>query len=628
MTLESRLDDWSRGWRGPLFAALVALIAGLPGLFAMPPLDRDESRFAQATAQMLETDDMVVIRFQDQPRFKKPVGIHWLQAASVTVFSAAEDRGIWAYRIPSLLGAMLAAAACAWGAAALLGPRTGLLAGGILGATLLLSTEAFIAKTDAALCGFTTLAMAALMRIYAAHLNGATVTRWTKLAFWVGLAMGVLIKGPVGLMVVVLSLLMLTLWDRKARWLKDLGWSWGLILLAAIVLPWATMITVATDGAFWSTAVAGDLAPKLAGGQESHGAPFGSYALAAFLLVFPATLLLPSAVVLAWTGRSEPIAPALIAWKRLGWLLAAFPLEAEERTDEEGHPLPRRRQIPGWLVAVLCGWRGANAPGLKFAVCWLVPTWLVFEILPTKLVHYTLPAVPALAMLMAAALRAPLGNISRAVGAVLSALAGVLLAGLVGYLYSAHGDPSDLPVTILTALLFLAAGGVGAALVMRKTAATALVAAGVLGILAHAALVGLFVPRLEPLLLSPRLEKALERADLAPRGGAPGPVAVTGYAEPSMIFLLGTTTELADPAGAAQAVAEGRPAVVEGRQEKAFQAAMAALGQAVRPAGVVDGFDYSDGDKERLTLYRGAPIRPDDEGGAADGSAAQQETRP
>jgi 4-amino-4-deoxy-L-arabinose transferase-like glycosyltransferase len=615
MTLETRLDDWSRGWRGPLFAALVALVAGLPGLFAMPPLDRDESRFAQATAQMLETDDMVVIKFQDQPRFKKPVGIHWLQAAAVTTFSAAEDRGIWAYRIPSLLGAMLAAAACAWGAAALLGPRTGLLAGGILGATILLSTEAFIAKTDAALCGFTTLAMAALMRIYAAHLAGESVNRWTKLAFWIGLAMGVLIKGPVGLMVVALSVIALWIWDRKATWLKDLGWGWGVTVLAAIVLPWAMMITVATDGSFWSTAVAGDLAPKLAGGQESHGAPFGSYTLAAFLLVFPATLLLPSAVALGWTGRHEPAAPLPITWKGPGWLFVAFPLEAEDRTDEEGRPLPRRRQVPGWIVAIFRGWRGANAPGLKFAVCWLVPTWLVFEILPTKLVHYTLPAVPALAMLMAAALQAPLGRISRVAGAILSALAGLLFAVVAIYLQVEHGDPSDIPVTALTALLFAASGGVGAVLLMRKTAATALVTAGAIGIAAHAALVGLLIPRLEPLLLSPRLERALEQADLAPRSGAPGPVAVTGYAEPSMIFLLGTTTELTDPVGAAQAVVQGRPAVVEGRQEKAFQAALAAQGQTARPAGVVEGFDYSDGDKERLTLYRGAPIRPGDETG-------------
>ncbi|KQY35638.1 4-amino-4-deoxy-L-arabinose transferase [Caulobacter sp. Root487D2Y] len=571
MTLESRLDDWSRGWRGPLFAALVALIAGLPGLFAMPPLDRDESRFAQATAQMLETDDMVVIKFQDQPRFKKPVGIHWLQAASVTAFSAAEDRGIWAYRLPSLLGAMLAAAACAWGAAALLGPKTGLLAGGILGATILLSTEAFIAKTDAALCGFTTLAMAALMRIYAAHLAGEKVHRWTKLAFWVGLAMGVLIKGPVGLMVVALSVIALWIWDRKAVWIKDLGWGWGVTVLAAIVLPWAMMITVATDGAFWSTAVAGDLAPKLAGGQESHGAPFGSYALAAFLLVFPTTLLLPAGLVQGWTGRKEA--------------------------------------------------------GIRFALCWLIPTWLVFEILPTKLVHYTLPAVPALCMLMAAALRAPLGPISRVIGAILSALAGLLFAVVAIYLQREHGDSGDIPWTALTALLFLASGGVGAVLIMRKTAATALVAAGAIGIAAHAALVGLLVPRLEPLLLAPRLEKALEQADLAPRGGAPGPVAVTGYAEPSMIFLLGTTTELTDPVGAAKAVAQGRPAVVEGRQEKAFQAALAALGQTARPAGVVAGFDYSDGDEERLTLYRGAPIRPEDETGD-ETAETQAEARP
>ena len=579
MTLESRLDDWSRGWRGPLFAALVALIAGLPGLFAMPPLDRDESRFAQATAQMLETDDMVVIKFQDQPRFKKPIGIHWLQAASVTAFSAVEDRGVWAYRIPSLLGAMLAAAACAWGASALLGPKTGLLAGGILGATILLSTEAFIAKTDAALCGFTTLAMAAVARIYAAHLAGQPTgkgfNRWTKLAFWVGLAMGVLIKGPVGLMVVALSVAALWIWDRKAPWLKDLGWGWGLTLAAAIVLPWAMMITVATDGTFWSTAVGSDLAPKLAGGQESHGAPFGVYALAAFLLVFPASLLLPSGVVLGWTGRKEA--------------------------------------------------------GVRFALCWLIPTWLVFELLPTKLVHYTLPAVPALAMLMAAALRAPLPRIPRLIGAILSALGGLLFAGVAIYLQVEHGDPGDVPWTVLTALLFLAAGLVGAFLLMRRTAAIALVTAGALGIAAHAALVGLLVPRLEPLLLSPRLETALERADLAPRGGAPGPVAVTGYSEPSMVFLLGTTTELTDPVGAARAVAQGRPAVVEGRQDKAFRAALAALGQAARPAGAVDGFDYSDGDKERLTLYRGAPIQPGDEadGEAGDETAdTQAEARP
>ncbi|MFM9469985.1 ArnT family glycosyltransferase, partial [Streptomyces scabiei] len=80
-------------------------LSALPGLFFLPPLDRDESRFAQATAQMLETHDFVNIRYQSEPRDKKPIGIHWLQAASVSTLSSVERREIWAYRIPSLLGA-------------------------------------------------------------------------------------------------------------------------------------------------------------------------------------------------------------------------------------------------------------------------------------------------------------------------------------------------------------------------------------------------------------------------------------------------------------------------------------------------------------------------------------------
>jgi 4-amino-4-deoxy-L-arabinose transferase-like glycosyltransferase len=537
-----------------LFAALLAFLAGLPGLLAMPPLDRDESRFAQATAQMLETDDLVVIKFQDQPRFKKPVGIHWLQAASVSAFSAAENRGIWAYRIPSLLGAMLAAAACAWGAAALFDPRTGLLAGSILGATFLLSTEAFIAKTDAALCGSTTLAMAALAKMYADSLAGRKPTNWTKLAFWSGLAVAALIKGPVGLLTVIMAALALWVWDRKGAWLKDLGWGWGLILFAGVVLPWAMMITVATDGAFWGTAIAGDLAPKMAGGQEGHSGPFGYHALISPLLVYPATLLLPAALALAWKGRGEP--------------------------------------------------------GVRFAVCWLVPTWLMFEILPTKLAHYTLPAMGGMAMLMAAAVREPLGNLVRRIGAGLTAFVSLLLAAVAVYGMTSFGQGADLIWTVLTVLLLLAAGVVGAVLLLRRQSARALVISGALGVLAHACLVGGLMPHLEPLFLSKDIADALDKAKLSPRSGAPGPVAVTGYSEPSLVFLLGTATELTDGEQAAQAIVQGRPAVVEAREEDVFRKTLTAEGLTPKPVAVVEGQNYSDGDRERLTIYRGEPQAP------------------
>ena len=87
-------DRWSR------------LISFLPGFFNIPPVDRDEARFAQATKQMIESGDYIDIRFQDEVRYKKPVGIYWLQAG---VVRAAEALGvpqarstIWLYRIPSL----------------------------------------------------------------------------------------------------------------------------------------------------------------------------------------------------------------------------------------------------------------------------------------------------------------------------------------------------------------------------------------------------------------------------------------------------------------------------------------------------------------------------------------------
>ena len=108
------LDRHVAGWRGPLLAALIALFAGLPVLALLPPLDRDESRYAQATSQMLESGDYVDIRFQDEPRWKKPVGIYWMQAVAVGLTSKVENRDIQPYRIPSILAAMLAAAAVAW----------------------------------------------------------------------------------------------------------------------------------------------------------------------------------------------------------------------------------------------------------------------------------------------------------------------------------------------------------------------------------------------------------------------------------------------------------------------------------------------------------------------------------
>jgi 4-amino-4-deoxy-L-arabinose transferase-like glycosyltransferase len=540
------LDTYIAGWRGPLLAALIALFAGLPVLALLPPLDRDESRYAQATSQMLESGDYVDIRFQDDPRWKKPVGIYWMQALAVAATSQVENRDIQPYRIPSILGAMMAAAAIAWVGQAMFGNRAGFVAGAIMGASFLLSTEAGIAKTDAMLCGAVTLAMAGLARIYLASRAGETPQRPHKLMFWFGLGLSILIKGPIGLIVIAPAMLAVSAWDRDFRWLKRLGWGWGLPLVALLVGPWAIAITIATDGGFWREAIAGDLAPKLAGGHESHGAPPGYYLLGALVMFFPATLLLPAALSTGWSRRAEP--------------------------------------------------------AIRFLVCWLVPAWIIFELTPTKLVHYTLPAYGALALLAGAALTRPIGNLSRYVGAALTILVGVLLAAGVVYGLTEYGKSTAQTWATITIVFAVLAGLIGAFLLMHRAAVTAVLVSIVLGVIAHGALAGT-LRQLRPLSVSPQLDKVLYRADLHPRQGRPGPVAIAGYHEPSFVFLTGRDTQLTDAEGAAQALAEGRPAIVEEREAAAFRAATARIGVTGRAVGEVRGYNYSQGDDVDLFVY-------------------------
>ena len=541
------LDRYVAGWRGPLLAALIALLAGLPGLLLLPPLDRDESRFAQATVQMLESGNYVDIRFQDEPRWKKPIGIYWLQALAVSAISEPSARDIRPYRLPSLLGAMLAAWAVAWIGARMFGARAGFVAGAMLGACFVLSMEAGMAKTDAMLCGLTALSMAALAHIYLSDGSGERGNRLYALLFWGSMGISILIKGPIGPMVIVAAMLALSLWDRNLRWLRRLDWGWGLLLLAILVLPWGIAITIATDGGFWREAIGVDFVPKLMAGQESHGAPPGTHVLLTPILLFPVALLLPAGLVAAWRRRHEP----------------AF----------------------------------------RFAICWLVPGWIVFELTPTKLVHYTLPMYGALALLMAAALTAPLGRGVRWTGAILGLISALPVAAVAIYGQTTFGSQSSLWWSIATVAGAALAAAVGGVLLVRQSGFAAVLWAMAFGIAAHAGLSGT-VSQMRPLLISPELVTTLETAGLAPApGGANEPVAITRFHEPSFVFLTGTDTQLTDADGAAQAVADGRPAFVEAADEAAFQARLAELGLAAEKAGQVRGKNYSNGRDLTLTLY-------------------------
>ena len=88
-----------------IFLLLIVLFfLVLLGQFSLEVMDRDEARVAQSSKQMLQSNDFIVPKFQDEIRAKKPIIIYWLQAISAKVFG---EKTISSYRLPSLLGFML-----------------------------------------------------------------------------------------------------------------------------------------------------------------------------------------------------------------------------------------------------------------------------------------------------------------------------------------------------------------------------------------------------------------------------------------------------------------------------------------------------------------------------------------
>jgi 4-amino-4-deoxy-L-arabinose transferase-like glycosyltransferase len=529
----------------------VALYA--PGLSAIPPLDRDEARFAQATRQMLETGDFIRIRFQDEARNKKPVGIHWLQAVAVAAFSSPERAAIWPYRLPSVLGATAAALLTFVFGVRLLGSTSAGFIGAALTASALgVVVEAHLAKTDAALLAAVVAGQGALGLVYTGVREGRRISRSAPLVFWLAEGVAILLKGPPGPVLALLTVISLSIADRDIRWAKELRPLVGIIITALLVIPWLAALQSATSGRFIFDAVSTDLLPKLVGAQESHGALPGYH--------------LALAVACFWPGS-----------------LVAVP-------------------------AILWGWWQRPIPAQRFLLAWLVPAWSFFELVPTKLPHYVLPLYPALALLAAGALAEGFAKHllgwARFFDRAIKVLWGVVTIGLATALValpSRFGGAVSLEV-IGAALLM-----VGLALLLLFREWQPIPAVGLLAALAATFVVPAALevaPGLSSLWLSRSAAALLARY---PR--APGEALLSvGYSEPSLVFLLGTATRLATAAPANDQLAGAGMALVNDRFATEFRQSLARHKLAARALGSVEGLDYSSGgNKLVLTLYRLEP---------------------
>jgi len=450
------LDRISTGWKAWIILFLLTFGAAAPGVFLLPALDRDESRFAQASKEMLEENNYIVIQYQDELRNKKPAGIHWLQAASTAIFTGPEAKQIWTYRVPSWLGAALGTLACFWAGIPLIGRRAAFLGAAMFGATLLLTSEAHISKTDGVLIFLTTLGIGALGRLYLG------TGRPGRMAFlvWLTVSASFLIKGPVTMMVVAYAGLGVWAWGRAAEgkgenWWRPLTHWTGPALFVAMVLPWFLWIQAATDGKYIEGAVGKDLKEKFTGASEGHGG-WPLYHLSHIpAWFFPATLLFIAGLTASirkvvgegslLSGRARRYGLAglalFAALLALAFVLSLVP-PFEARSVAE--TLRTLKPLPAWPFAFIAAvWLLArretvSAPepaveekGLRLLLAWGLLTYAFFELMPTLLSHYILPAYPAFGLLCGyAAVRLMEGArlpVSNAFGIVLFALGAVIL---------------------------------------------------------------------------------------------------------------------------------------------------------------------------------------------------------
>ena len=498
-----RLLTWAAR-HGFVVLALACLVLWLPGILSLPALDRDESRFAQSSRQMLDSGNIVDIRFGQVPRYKM-VGIYWLEAAATAIAGPLNRDGrdhahAWTYRLPSLLGGILAVWLSAW-CGSLFSAEAGLLASGLMLASLLLTAEASMATTDAVLLASIIGMQGVLLRIYrAAKENTDPPSTRLVMAGWAALALGIMVKGPVAPAVAAVTVIALCAYDRQWRWLSRTKPVRGLAIAVLLSAPWLIAIALESHGAFFEQSLGGDFAAKVAGGQEGHGAPPGYYLLLSALTFWPAILFVPPGIGLGLTRKAEPMIRFLLAW----------------------------------------------------AGAW----WLAVEIVPTKLPNYVLPALPPLAILAALWLLAP-RDPAQAWRRLLPWIAAlqftIVLAALVAaplllpkyYALSVPDMIDDWPLPLAASLTGIL--GLAALIIFltgrRLMAVIPALLSAAIAILTLTVLVG---PNLDRLWVSDRLA-ALVAKDRRPND--PPPI-LAGYEEPSLVFALGADVGLTDGRGA------------------------------------------------------------------------------
>jgi 4-amino-4-deoxy-L-arabinose transferase-like glycosyltransferase len=344
----------------------------IAGTWSLPLIDRDEPRFAEASREMIERGDYVVPYFNNHFRFDKPPLTYWAQIASYKIFGEND----FAARFPSAIAAALTALSIfAWGS------RVGAARVGWWSATIFtLSLQTFLhakaAVADMWLVLFVTLAHRAGYELLRHRLSPpadqtSDIKHQTSHWWWVfylSLAFGFLAKGPIG-WIPLLTAGLTIIFLRETPLARQFAFGRGLLLILSIVALWGIPALIQTHGQFFVVGIGRHVIGRSLATMEGHGAnSFGMYLLllpfyfvTIFLSFFPWSIKLP------WLVRK--------LWRRQAASVGGPGDNAGDKID-------------------------------SYLIVGVAIIFIIFTLVKTKLPHYTLPAFPLLALLLARRLTA------------------------------------------------------------------------------------------------------------------------------------------------------------------------------------------------------------------------------
>ena len=535
----------------------LCLICFFISLNILPPLDRDESRYIQSTIQMLESNDFVNINFLDTPRLKKPPGIYWLQAMSATFIKNIfflDSPPLWSFRLPSAIGASVSIWITFLLGQLLFGRAQGFIASLLLISSPLLIIESHVAKTDSALLASFLFVLYILAKIiFYIEQNIKKPSDITILAAWVVLSFSFLIKGPIALFILFLLILFFR-FSREPINYKTFKPVIGIVIFIIIVFPWFMFVQSGNNTDIFLNSIKKDMLLKLISVQESHGAPPGSYLLSSFLTAWPITLFIFPTVIWVFNNKK-------------------------------------------------------NKP-VKFLLCSLLPSWLFFEIMPTKLLHYILPLLPSLAILTAAMIVSSIKDknfiasfdkhIFRLVS-ILPFIGGLLIAFGIIYLANIYGEGLTFSIIIIASIYTLGSF-LSAYYIYTQSFINTLIVVVFSNIIALNLLILMVPNQLQKIWVSERVYLEIEEKTLL------NEYVLLGYSEPSLIYRLGSKTKIAGNSEEAISLVLNsniQSIVIENSYLKEFKDLSDKKGIVFRSISKpIVGFNYSKGENVEIIIIK------------------------